>query len=458
MATTSASTAILGNLGGTVALPAIKCQQGHGNGLLDCYVTTMRFADAARLIRGVDRYALAANVREARELALKERPASERFNRIPSFRRFKEIWDYIVRNEDYRFSALTVALGQPGTGGLDFAPLSQVLGLPVDPEADQIGILKFGLQDQLVVVDGQHRLGAIQRLMNSPEDAATFQNQGIPVVIFPYLSPEACQQLFSDLNRTAKKTSRSLDITYDRRDAINNLVRALVGESEGAPGLVPSFSGLVDFENVTVPTRSPQLLTVSVIYSASEPLIDWYMKSQGLAGKLRTPEVEAELLQPQGEVSEVLKHAWGGLFDRLPSWKEARTGKWGAEQRKERLDHISGVVNAYGLFLRDIVEELKGQDWRLALDEGLDTIGAVNWRRRELVAQRADGVPAVRECWQGIAMNGEQVIAPSNLKPNVRGLLRWLARMPAGSEGVQKLYDIFETRGRDAYTLPGRPA
>ena len=43
----------------------------------------------------------------------------------------------------------------------------------------------------------------------------------ISMLLFPYESKDRVQQMFSDLNRFVVKTSKSLDILYDKRDKIS---------------------------------------------------------------------------------------------------------------------------------------------------------------------------------------------------------------------------------------------
>ena len=69
--------------------------------------------------------------------------------------------------------------------------------------------------------------------------------QHISVVLFPWESLEASQQVFSDLNRTVHKTSRSLDILYDHRDPLNAVTIAV-------SDAVPMFMGRVEKDRPTV--------------------------------------------------------------------------------------------------------------------------------------------------------------------------------------------------------------
>ena len=43
----------------------------------------------------------------------------------------------------------------------------------------------------------------------------------IAVILFPYENLDRVQQMFSDLNKNVVKTSKSLDIMYDKRDKLS---------------------------------------------------------------------------------------------------------------------------------------------------------------------------------------------------------------------------------------------
>src|SRR5262249_14736653 len=88
----------------------------------------------------------------------------------------------------------------------------------------------------------------------------------ISVLLFPYESRERVQQMFSDLNRFVAKTSKSLDILFDKRDPLS-LVTLEVCE------LVPVFKGMVDKDAVSLPIRSSKLFSLAALYDANEELL-----------------------------------------------------------------------------------------------------------------------------------------------------------------------------------------
>ena len=65
----------------------------------------------------------------------------------------------------------------------------------------------------------------------------------ISVLLFPYETRGRVQQMFSDLNRFVKKTSKSLDILYDKRDHMSQIVIEVSNK-------VPLFHDMIDKDAV----------------------------------------------------------------------------------------------------------------------------------------------------------------------------------------------------------------
>ena len=72
--------------------------------------------------------------------------------------------------------------------------------------------------------------------------------------------------MFSDLNRFVAKTSKSLDILYDKRDELSIVTLEMCE-------LVDVFNGTVDKDAVSLPVRSPKLFSLAAIYDANKELL-----------------------------------------------------------------------------------------------------------------------------------------------------------------------------------------
>src|SRR2546425_6610367 len=121
------------------------------------------------------------------------------------------------------------------------------------PNYENIGTLEMEFEDaNFVINDGQHRCAAIAHAIR---ENPAIGEESISVLLFPYENRERVQQMFSDLNRNVVKTSKSLDILFDKRDPLS-LVTLEVCER------VPAFKGSVDKDAVSLPVKSPKLFTL----------------------------------------------------------------------------------------------------------------------------------------------------------------------------------------------------
>ena len=153
-----------------------------------------------------------------------EGSAEVRAQRTLNRQRVPEIAQYILENpEDYVFSALTASID----GLVEFEPVGKAM-----PE---MGTLHIEMTARLLINDGQHRRAAIEEaLKRNP----AIGDETVAVVFF--LDPELqrCQQLFSDLNRYAIRTSKSLSIMYDHRNDESIVTKCVALRCKVFEGLV----------------------------------------------------------------------------------------------------------------------------------------------------------------------------------------------------------------------------
>ena len=131
----------------------------------------------------------------------------DREQRVLNRKRVPEIARYITENEDgYLFSSITASYQ------------CEVKFKPVNDD-DSLGMLEMDFEKaNFVINDGQHRCAAIAQALDQNPAVG---DESISVLLFPYESRERVQQMFSDLNRFVVKTSKSLDILYDKRDPLS---------------------------------------------------------------------------------------------------------------------------------------------------------------------------------------------------------------------------------------------
>lgn len=184
---------------------------------------------------------------EENEFIMPEYRAQRRINeaRIPT------ITKYILENENsYVFSALAASID----GKFHFIPCGG---------EGSLGMLEISMDAKFLINDGQHRKAAIeQALIEKPE----LGDESIAIVFYKDLGLKYSQQMFTDLNKHAVKTSNSISELYDSRDRLAVVTRRTVE-------LVPFFKKYVDKEKDILGKFSSALFTLNTIYMANKRIL-----------------------------------------------------------------------------------------------------------------------------------------------------------------------------------------
>ena len=261
----------------------------------------------------------------------------DREQRVLNVKRVPDLATYITENEDdYLFSSITASYKSEPT----FEPFT--------PGAN-IGILKLRLGDELIINDGQHRAAGIVQALKDGSPA--FREDALSVLLFPWENTERVQQMFSDLNRFVQKTSKSLDILYDKRDDTAAATLAMIEK-------VPVFKELTEKEKVSLETKSTKLFTLAALYDANVELLKGHDKQDIVAN------------------AGLLTDYWTEVALHMPDWSKVLTGqKLAIELRQEKISSHSTVLRALGGLGVDL---LASSEWQAAL-KGLETI---DWSKK----------------------------------------------------------------------------
>jgi DNA sulfur modification protein DndB len=282
-----------------------------------------------------------------------ELPPEQRAQRVLQKNRIPDITQYILDNEDgYLFSALTASF--------DCHPkFSPVKG------REDVGTLEIPFDADLVINDGQHRRAAIEEAL---KENPRLGEETISVVLFPFEDLGRMQQMFSDLNRTARTTSKSLNILYNQRDLMSQITLVISERLD-------IFKGLVDKDRVSLALRSSKLFTLAAIYDAISALLvsvseDKYDEKLGLA----------------------LEY-WENVAEHMLEWRKVKNNDLKpGEFRQEYIHSHAVVLWALGAMGQTLLSTYP-HDWK----EHLSKLRKIDWRR-------------TNKEWQGVAMSGADVI------------------------------------------------
>ena len=386
-----------------MTVPALRGMMGN----TEYFVITLPYSVVTRYLTTTDR----------------NLPPRDRENRKPTPSRYKVIADYITKNQDtYRFSSITCTYGRDGTR----AP---VRWKSVEPTGDLafIGMLTLDQRDPLIIVDGQHRFEGIKKALEDKaldEDSSLAEDM-ISVVLFPYTDLKSSQQLFSDLNRTVKKTTKSLDILFDHRDAVNRVTQKLVEK-------VSVFIDRVNLEDAGIPAQSKDIFTLAGIYQATEPIIDAIHEAGLLSEELAQTDSQGNTIDNEDQYVDFLTDIWEFIATQFPEWGKVANGDSDIRDiRSKYLHWNSGVISAIGELVAAAMRE-KGQEWQGSVKAALSHADNRGWRRDE-------------SHWQGIITAGTQVLPRSAVKPQLKAYLKNLAGLSL-TPGDTRNLEIIEER------------
>ena len=236
--------------------------------------------------------------------------AEDREQRVLNVKRVPDLAAYITENEeDYLFSSITASYK------------SEPIFDPYEPGGN-IGVLKLRLGDELIINDGQHRAAGIVQALR--DGSPSIRDHMLSIILFPWESTERGQQMFSDLNRFVQKTSKSLDILYDKRDETAAATLAMIER-------VPVFKELTEKEKVSLEVKSTKLFTLAALYDANVELLKGHDKHDIVSN------------------ATLLTDYWTEVAKHMPDWSKVLTGqKLAIELRQEKIASHSTVLRALG--------------------------------------------------------------------------------------------------------------
>ena len=237
-----------------------------------------------------------------------------------------------MQNRDtYVFSALSASID----GDFKFTPYIN----------SDIGMLEVDMESVFLINDGQHRKAAIEAAM---KEDSSLEKETISIVFFDDEGLTRSQQMFTDLNKHAVKTSNSLSTLYDSRDEIAVATKKVI---DG----IPFFKRFTDKERDILGKNSSSLFTLNMIYKANQKI----MHSE------KCSATDAEFLLSY----------WQLVSDNIIEWQEVLNKSLTKKALRENyIVALAVTINAFGklgrffydnknLDMSEYLAKLKGIDW-----------------------------------------------------------------------------------------------
>lgn len=263
------------------------------------------------------------------EIVLPEHRAQRRINdaRIPEIKR------YILDNRDtYVFSALSASID----GNFRF----------IATDGD-VGVLEVDMEAVFLINDGQHRKAAIEAAMLEDE---SLEKETISIVFFGDEGLVRSQQMFTDLNKHAVKTSNSLATLYDARDEIAVATKTVIDSIE-------FFKRFTDKERDILGKNSSNLFTLNMVYKANQKIMHGDKCTQ--------------------EDVKFLISFWRAVSDNIMEWQEVLNKTLTKKALRENyIVALAITISAFGKLGRYFYDNPNAD-----LDEHLKNLRKIDWLR-----------------------------------------------------------------------------
>lgn len=268
------------------------------------------------------------------ECVLPEYRAQRKLNEA----RIPVICKYILYNRDsYVFSALAASID----GEFEFRS---------DATNPDVGMLEVSMDAKFLINDGQHRKSSIMEAMR--EDPSLGE-ETISIVFFADKGLARSQQIFTDLNKNAIKTSNSISELYDSRDKIAVMTRSVVWN-------VDFLDNYTDKEKDNLGKYSSNLFTLNMFYSANKTIIGRNCKENS---------------------EQFLMEFWMAVVEHMAQWQELQHKKiTKVDLRENYIATQNIVIQALGKIGYYFYTNPKSD-----MKECMKKLDGINWKRNEKI-------------------------------------------------------------------------
>jgi DNA sulfur modification protein DndB len=224
-------------------------------------------------------------------LFLIEKPGG--YQRTGDSRRMDVIRDFVKRRPDCLIPPVVLS----ARGKWEFTPISK--------QYERFGSIQA--QEVAAIIDGQHRLGGLLRLLNDDEVEENLKSRPIPFMTVEDMDEDREKQEFVDINYNQQGVKKSLIHYLNREDNFYGKAATALMEDEESP-----FKGRIDSE-----TRHPWTL---ILFGAAKECVDEMFGKNMRRSRKFNPEVDKSL-EEQG-IEFVLEY-WRAVQDCFPEqWSD----------------------------------------------------------------------------------------------------------------------------------------
>ncbi len=239
-------------------------------------------------------------------------PAEYRAQRKLNEARIPEICGYILSNRDsYVFSALAASVD----GDMKFVPADS---------NENAGLLEIDMTASFLINDGQHRKAAIEAAIAEDE---SLKEETISIVLYKDQGLQRSQQMFTDLNKHAVTTSKSLNTLYESKDSVALITKNVVNS-------ISFLRKYTDKEKDNLSKYSSNIFTLNTFYTANKRI--------------------CKVIYDQDNAEKLVYTFWNHVVVNMREWNEMDSGELSKKSLREDYITTQGLIK--GIYLHDTPE------------------------------------------------------------------------------------------------------
>jgi len=272
--------------------------------------------------------------------------AEHRAQRKLNEARIPEIRDYILSNRSsYVFSALAASID----GQMQFV---------ANQDNENIGTLEIDMNASFLINDGQHRKAAIDAAIAEDE---SLREETISIVLYRDQGLQRSQQMFTDLNKHAVTTSKSLNTLYESKDPVALLTKKTIDS-------IPFLRKYTDKEKDNLSKYSSNIFTLNTFYEANKRIY--------------------KVIKDPQKAERIIPAYWTNVVVNMREWNEMDNGELSKKSLREDYITTQGLII---LALGRLGEFYCGSP-NVNMEESLKGLKKIDWLRNN------------EDCWMNRAI------------------------------------------------------
>ncbi len=308
----------------------------------------------------------------------------EREQRDINYARVKnQIAPYLATDKDRFFGAiiLTALNFNPD----NFEPIADIAtkGLPnlYKTQAQIMGFLTLEGNEQLIPLDGQHRLKAMQFAMEGKDEkskvipnfspCSDLANDDVTVILTPY-DRKRSRKIFTRVNKYAKPTTTGQNLVTDDDDIVAVLSRQIANDQR----IIGAH--LVNYKSNTLGDKDPRFTTLATLAECNEAILSANFPP-GKIVRINLPDPEQIELYKR-KVFEV----WQFLVEHIDLFSQALENKEeeGDPKRREiRVGYLLGKPVAQSCLVKAFSRLTTLGRGNLSFKVAVDKLNSIDWRK-----------------------------------------------------------------------------